>query len=75
MGGSPEPNLEKIKQMVYMNHTGQGTESRDKYLGEFDFHHPGCTFALLSHLIILRPILKVCDLSSGCRRLCFCHRR
>ncbi|XP_056264192.1 complement factor B isoform X2 [Pseudoliparis swirei] len=37
MGGSPEPNLEKIKQMVYMNHTGQGTESRDKYLDVYVF--------------------------------------
>ena len=34
MGGSPEPTVRKIKNMVYMNHT-EGIQSREDYLGEF----------------------------------------
>lgn len=35
MGGSPAPTVAKIKNMVYMNQTGeQKISSREEYLGE-----------------------------------------
>lgn len=35
MGGTPMPTVAKIKNMVYMNHTGnQEAQSREDYLGE-----------------------------------------
>ncbi|XP_045896050.1 complement factor B-like [Micropterus dolomieu] len=38
MGGSPAPTVEKIKNMVYMNHTVEGeTQSREEYLDIYVF--------------------------------------
>lgn len=38
MGGSPAPTLARIKDMVYMNQTGEKeVNSREEYLGEFYF--------------------------------------
>lgn len=37
MGGSPEPTVQRIKNMVYMNHTNEAeanSKSREEYLGE-----------------------------------------
>ncbi|XP_053296809.1 complement factor B [Pleuronectes platessa] len=38
MGGSPKPNVERIKQMIYMNHTSEpGTQSREEFLDIYIF--------------------------------------
>lgn len=47
MGGSPTFTVEKIKNMVYMNQTGEPkTPSREEFLGEFIFNLL-CRFLLL----------------------------
>lgn len=47
MGGSPEPTVQRIKNMVYMNHTNEAeanAKSREEYLGENNnFMTPGDT--------------------------------
>lgn len=36
MGGSPAPTVAKIKNMVYMNHTGEEeSQPREEYLGKY----------------------------------------
>ncbi|XP_060941709.1 complement factor B-like [Limanda limanda] len=38
MGGSPLPSVERIKQMIYMNHTSEpGTQSREEFLDIYIF--------------------------------------
>lgn len=49
MGGSPAPTVANIKNMVYMNHSGEEeTESqpREEYLGEYIFVEEICDFQL-----------------------------
>lgn len=41
MGGSPLPTVQKIKNLVYINHTSEetGSQPREEYLGKGVGHH------------------------------------
>ena len=57
IGGSPEPAVAEIKNMIYMNHTSEGeAQSREEHLGGF---YVLCMFdsvLLLSHYIMISSV-------------------
>lgn len=64
MGGSPAPTVANIKNLVYMNHTGEGeaeSQPRAEYLGEYIFVEEVCDAILIFTLQLCCCQMLLCQ--------------